>query len=192
MSTTESMRSLPTRGAGARGLGHRGEGGPLSARFCARRPGDDPAAGDVRDVLRLHARGIPHLRQPEGHGLPDDRRGVRALLCRGEQGVEAPCRHERRARGNDRAGCGGRARPWPSGRCGREKVLVLGAGPIGNLVAQAAGGMGAAKVMITDVSAFRLEKARECGVDFCIDTSKVEHLVRHSRAFRGIEGGRDT
>ena len=31
-------------------------------------------------------------------------------------------------------------------------IAVLGAGPIGNLVAQAAKGMGAAKVMITDVS----------------------------------------
>ena len=53
-------------------------------------------------------------------------------------------------------------------------VLVLGAGPIGNLVAQAARGVGAAKVMITDLSAFRLEKAKECGVDFCIDTSKAD------------------
>ena len=31
-------------------------------------------------------------------------------------------------------------------------IAVLGAGPIGNLVAQAAKGMGAAKVMITDSS----------------------------------------
>ncbi len=63
------------------------------------------------------------------------------------------------------------------GRAGEVKgknVLVLGAGPIGNLVAQAARGMGAAKVMVTDVSAFRLEKARECGVDFCVDTSRVD------------------
>jgi len=38
-------------------------------------------------------------------------------------------------------------------------IAVLGAGPIGNLVAQAAKGMGAAKVMITDISDLRLEKA---------------------------------
>ena len=37
-------------------------------------------------------------------------------------------------------------------------IAVLGAGPIGNLVAQSAKGMGAAKVMITDVSDLRLEK----------------------------------
>ena len=39
-------------------------------------------------------------------------------------------------------------------------IAVLGAGPIGNLVAQAAKGLGAAKVMITDVSDYRLEKAK--------------------------------
>ena len=38
-------------------------------------------------------------------------------------------------------------------------IAVLGAGPIGNLVAQAAKGMGAAKVMITDISDLRLAKA---------------------------------
>ncbi len=40
-----------------------------------------------------------------------------------------------------------------------KKVLVLGAGPIGNLVAQAARGLGAAAVMITDTSEYRLELA---------------------------------
>ena len=50
------------------------------------------------------------------------------------------------------------------------KIAVLGAGPIGILVAQAANGMGADQVMITDVSSLRLEKAKECGVDFCVNT----------------------
>jgi L-iditol 2-dehydrogenase len=49
-------------------------------------------------------------------------------------------------------------------------IAVLGAGPIGNLVAQTAKGMGAAKVMITDVSDLRLAKAEECGVDACVNT----------------------
>jgi L-iditol 2-dehydrogenase len=61
-----------------------------------------------------------------------------------------------------------------SGDVTGKKVLVLGAGPIGNLVAQAAKGIGAAEVMITDVSAFRLDKAKECGIDHCIDTSKTD------------------
>lgn len=51
-----------------------------------------------------------------------------------------------------------------------KKVLVLGAGPIGNLVAQAAKGLGAEAVMITDLSEYRLGKAKECGIDFCIST----------------------
>ena len=49
-------------------------------------------------------------------------------------------------------------------------IVVIGAGPIGNLVAQSAKGMGAAKVMITDVSDLRLEKAKECGIDVCVNT----------------------
>lgn len=52
------------------------------------------------------------------------------------------------------------------------KIAVLGAGPIGILVAQTAKGLGAESVMITDVSDLRLEKAKECGVDFCVNTRK--------------------
>jgi len=54
------------------------------------------------------------------------------------------------------------------------KVLVLGAGPIGNLVAQAAKGLGAAQVMVTDVSDFRLGKANECGIDLCVNVGKAD------------------
>ena len=50
------------------------------------------------------------------------------------------------------------------------KAVVLGAGPIGILTAQALRGLGAASVMITDVSDMRLEKAAECGIEFCINT----------------------
>ncbi len=45
-----------------------------------------------------------------------------------------------------------------------KSVAVLGAGTIGNLAAQAAGAMGASKVLITDVSEYRLEKARRAGL----------------------------
>ena len=51
-------------------------------------------------------------------------------------------------------------------------IAVIGAGPIGNLVAQTAKGMGAAKVMITDVSDLRLDKAKECGIDVCVNTKR--------------------
>ena len=45
-----------------------------------------------------------------------------------------------------------------------KNVVVIGAGPIGNLVAQFAQARGASKVLITDVSEFRLKKAIECGI----------------------------
>ncbi len=54
------------------------------------------------------------------------------------------------------------------------KIVVLGAGPIGNLVAQTAKGMGAESVMVTDVSNLRLAKAKECQVDHCINTKEVD------------------
>lgn len=54
------------------------------------------------------------------------------------------------------------------------KVAVLGAGPIGNLVAQTAKGMGAEKVMITDVSEYRLELAKQCGIDVAVNTLKQD------------------
>ena len=54
------------------------------------------------------------------------------------------------------------------------KIAVLGAGPIGILVAQTAKGMGAESVMITDISDIRLDKAKECGVDFCVNTKNED------------------
>lgn len=59
------------------------------------------------------------------------------------------------------------------GEIAGKKILVLGAGPIGNLVAQAAKGMGAKTVMITDLSAFRLSKAAECSIDYPINTGET-------------------
>ena len=41
-------------------------------------------------------------------------------------------------------------------------------------LAQAAKGMGAAKVMITDVSDLRLDKAKECGIDVCVNTMEKD------------------
>jgi L-iditol 2-dehydrogenase len=52
-----------------------------------------------------------------------------------------------------------------------KKVLVLGAGPVGNLVAQAAKGLGATATMAVDLSHHRLEIARMVGVDFRADPS---------------------
>lgn len=53
-----------------------------------------------------------------------------------------------------------------------QRVAVLGAGPIGNLVAQTAKGMGAHSVMITDISQLRLDLAQKCGVNYCVNTKE--------------------
>ena len=63
-----------------------------------------------------------------------------------------------------------------------KKVLVLGAGTIGNLTAQVAKASGAEAVMITDVSDYKLEKARACGIDYPINTAREdlnEAVLRH-------------
>ena len=52
-------------------------------------------------------------------------------------------------------------------------VVVSGAGTIGNLVAQFAMSRGANKVLITDLSDFRLEKARECGVEHTLNVKQI-------------------
>lgn len=54
------------------------------------------------------------------------------------------------------------------------KIAVLGAGPIGILVAQAAKGMGAQSVIVTDISDVRLAKAKECGADYCVNTKNTD------------------
>jgi len=51
-----------------------------------------------------------------------------------------------------------------------KRIAVLGAGPIGNLVAQTAKGLGAESVMVTDISDLRLDLAKQCGIDHCVNT----------------------
>ena len=65
------------------------------------------------------------------------------------------------------------------GDVGGKKVLVLGAGPIGNLVAQVARAKGAEAVMITDRSRFKLEKASDCGVTYPVNilTDNIEKTI---------------
>jgi 2-desacetyl-2-hydroxyethyl bacteriochlorophyllide A dehydrogenase len=65
-------------------------------------------------------------------------------------------------------------------------VVVLGAGPIGNLVAQVCRCRGA-KVLITDLSDFRLGKARDCGVPFQ-SCARTESLARAVERCFGEEG----
>jgi len=51
---------------------------------------------------------------------------------------------------------------------------VLGAGPIGNLVAQVARALGAAAVMITDISPYKLNKARACGFEYVVNPQEAD------------------
>ncbi len=53
-------------------------------------------------------------------------------------------------------------------------VVVLGAGTIGNLVAQVARASGAKGVMITDLSEYKLEKARACGFEHVVNSQQED------------------
>jgi L-iditol 2-dehydrogenase len=55
-----------------------------------------------------------------------------------------------------------------------KKVLVLGAGPIGNLTAQVARASGAEAMMITDISDYKLSKAKECGLETAVNPNKED------------------
>jgi len=68
-----------------------------------------------------------------------------------------------------------------------KNVVVLGAGTIGNLVAQAVRCRGAKKVLITDISDYRLGKARECGIDAVCNVKK-EKLADVARSVFGSAG----
>jgi len=69
-----------------------------------------------------------------------------------------------------------------AGRVAGTNVAVLGAGPIGNLVGQVARAMGA-KVLITDISPFRLDIARRCGLRSVSDANSESLEAAASRVF---------
>jgi len=68
-----------------------------------------------------------------------------------------------------------------------KNVVVSGAGTIGNLVAQFARARGAAKVMITDVSDYRLGIASDCGIDGVLNVAKTS-FEEGAKSFFGNEG----
>ncbi len=61
-----------------------------------------------------------------------------------------------------------------SGDVAGKSVIVLGAGPIGILLCQTLKAYGAARVMVTDVSDYRLELAKQCGADFVCNTMSAD------------------
>jgi L-iditol 2-dehydrogenase/threonine 3-dehydrogenase len=68
-----------------------------------------------------------------------------------------------------------------------KNVVVSGAGTIGNLVAQFARARGAKKVLITDISDFRLDIAGQCGIIARANVSRVSFEKSVKSAF-GDEG----
>ncbi|GAA1383217.1 L-threonine 3-dehydrogenase [Kitasatospora putterlickiae] len=70
-----------------------------------------------------------------------------------------------------------------------EDVLVTGAGPIGIMAAAVAKHAGARKVMITDVSPYRLDLARQVGVSLALDVS--EHTIEEGQQKLGLREGFD-
>ncbi len=61
-------------------------------------------------------------------------------------------------------------------------VLVVGAGTIGNMTAQAAKALGAAKVMVSDINGKKLALAKECGIDVAVnvaETSLTDAIETH-------------
>jgi L-iditol 2-dehydrogenase/threonine 3-dehydrogenase len=68
-----------------------------------------------------------------------------------------------------------------------KNVVVLGAGPIGNLVAQVVRCRGANKILITDLSDFRLDMAKQCGIDNTSNAGE-ESLADAAKRVFGEEG----
>jgi len=63
------------------------------------------------------------------------------------------------------------------------KVAILGAGPIGILLAQSCKALGAASVLITDISDIRLSIAAEVGADYTVNTAKKDFGEAMTEAF---------
>jgi 2-desacetyl-2-hydroxyethyl bacteriochlorophyllide A dehydrogenase len=68
-----------------------------------------------------------------------------------------------------------------------KNVVVAGAGTIGNLVAQFAKARGAAKVLITDISEYRLNIAQQCGIEGTLNV-KNRSFEEGVKSFFGEKG----
>lgn len=64
------------------------------------------------------------------------------------------------------------------------RVVVIGAGTIGNLTAQVCRLIGA-KVMITDIQDSKLKIAAKCKIDFCVNTSRISLMDGILQSFDG-------
>lgn len=71
----------------------------------------------------------------------------------------------------------------------KKSVLVIGAGPVGNLTAQVFNAMSANPVASADINKFRLSKVRECGILYCLNTKDSDYKESLHNIFG--EGGPD-
>lgn len=62
-------------------------------------------------------------------------------------------------------------------------IAVIGAGTIGNLIAQSAQAMGAGGVLIADIAENKLEFAKNCGIQHCANTEKISLAEAIEKAF---------
>ncbi len=69
-----------------------------------------------------------------------------------------------------------------AGALAGRRAVVLGAGPIGNLVAQCASASGA-QVLITDLSEYRLDVARRCGLENTSNPTSEDLKIASQRVF---------
>ena len=67
------------------------------------------------------------------------------------------------------------------------KVVIIGAGPIGNLVAQVANASGAADVLLLDINPKRLSLAEQCRIPHCVNSQEKTVETAISECF-GADG----
>lgn len=64
-----------------------------------------------------------------------------------------------------------------------KRICVLGCGPIGILLVQSLKACGAAAVLATDVSDYRLQLAKQCGADYAVNTKEADFGAAMLEAF---------
>ena len=68
-----------------------------------------------------------------------------------------------------------------------QSVVVIGAGPIGNLHVQLLRTIGAAPIIVSDISEDRLQMARSCGADIAVPPDQLPSAVSQATQGRGAD-----
>ncbi|WP_420328371.1 zinc-dependent alcohol dehydrogenase [Mameliella sp.] len=69
-----------------------------------------------------------------------------------------------------------------------QSVLVIGAGPIGNLHVQLLRTIGAAPIIVTDISQHRVQMALDCGADIGVtDPDELSQTILEATDWRGVD-----